>query len=236
LEKTKEMLREASEKLIPLSVFHSNYKSVGLSRLTIISNEWHELNPEACHTLFGFSTWTELKEYHDAFFPDKEIVTKISSTDDKFSFFEKSLIWLMRVRTAAKIAVLVLVFGRSRFSIGRYLKQVGPMWKDVGLDLCQLDTSESFLKVQVPQQFIDAKMTNVAALNDGKDFKTETVRVNSFFTRAGWSSKVEHSAFRVVTYSLPYGLVFLVSPLYFGRATEGNIVSLLGRDDEVSLL
>jgi hypothetical protein len=79
-------------------------------------------------------------------------------------------------------------------------------------------------------------MTNVAALNDGKDFKTETVRVNSFFTRAGWSSKVEHSAFRIVTYSLPYGLVFLVSPLYFGRATEGNIVSLLGRDDEVSLL
>jgi hypothetical protein len=146
-----------------------------------------------------------------------------------------SLIWLLKVRNNLKMKLLRLLFNRSRTSISKYLKIAGPKWHTISLNLCQLDISADFAKQQMPQEFIDANMTNVFALNDGKDYKSETVRIDSFYTRAGYSAKTSCNAFRGITYSLPYGLVFLVSPLYFARATEGSIVTILGRDDVVKL-
>ena len=208
----------------------------GLSRRTLTSDEWHRSNPDACHQLFGFETWKQLVIYHKTFFPQIKITNEYVDTKTHITFFEKSLIWLLKVRVKMKHSELGYIFDRSKSSISKYLQDVGPKWKEIGMNLCQLDIYEEFLKVSIPQEFIDADMANVGALNDGKDFKSETVRSNSFFSRAGYSAKVNCSAFRIITWSLPYGLVFLASPLYFARATEGGIVTAMGKNDIVELI
>jgi len=235
---TTEKLKNEIDNNARLSTTINDYKCIGLSRFTLSTDEFHETNPHACHQLFGFNSWSELKQYHLDFFDwgEDDIMVCIVSSTTPITLFEKSLMWLMRVRVNMKQSQLIIIFGRSKTCISEYLQTVGPLWMEIGYSLCQLDINESFLTLQMPQEFTDAKMTNVAALSDGKDFKSETVRVDSFYSRAGYSSKVSCNAFRIITYSLPYGLVFLVSPLLFARATEGSIVSLLGRSDVVELV
>lgn len=235
LNSAKSELSIEREKRNAIEIELDGIKCIELSRSTISSDEWHQRHPDACHQLFGFETFDQLKIYHKAFFPLENNYVDCTSNSFKIVFFEKSLIWLMKTRVNMKNSQLVLVFERSKNSISRYIRYIGPFWRKIGLSLCLLDISESFLEKQMPQEFIDANMSCVAALNDGKDFKTESVRVDSFFNRAGFSSKIHCNGFRIITYSLPYGLVFLTSPVYFARATEGAIVSIMGRGDVVEL-
>ena len=235
LNSAKAELNDEKEKCKSIEIELDGIKYIGLSRSTISSDQWHKRHPEACHQLFGFDTFDELKIYHKAFFPKEKNYIEPSSPSIQIAFFEKSLMWLMKTRVDMKNSQLVLIFERSKSSITRYLKAIGPLWKKIGLNLCLLDITESFLKEQMPQEFIDAHMTHVAALNDGKDFKSESVRVDSFFHRVGYSSKIQCNGFRIITYSLPYGLVLLTSSVYFARATEGGIVSIMGRGDVIEI-
>lgn len=235
LNSVKSELSSEKEKRKAVEIELDGIKYIGLSRFTISSDEWHKRHPDACHQLFGFDTFDQLKIYHKVFFQKEKNYVESTSYSDYITFFEKSLMWLMKTRVNMKHSQLMLIFERARSTISKKLKDIGPFWKKIGLSLCLLDISESFLEKQMPQEFIDANMTHVAALNDGKDFKSESVRIDSFFHRVGYSSKIQCNGFRIITYSLPYGLVFLTSPVYFARATEGAIVSIMGRGDVIEI-
>ena len=53
------------------------YTIGGLSRLTIMSSEWHQKNRDAPNMLFGFLTWLETKIYIKCLFPDVNTTERI---------------------------------------------------------------------------------------------------------------------------------------------------------------
>lgn len=57
---------------------------------------------------------------------------------------------------------------------------------------------------------------------------SETVRFDRVLNCAQSSNKVNHSAFRLLTWSLPCGAVIMRTPGFFGRATEKAILRAWG--------
>ena len=107
------------------------YNSVGLSRLTISNDHWHESNEIACHDLFGFSSWKEFKVHHRIFFPDAKIVTNIDNCSTSITFFEKSLMYLMTRICKVKESQLAQIFSDSESNIHVYLEEIRPKWENV---------------------------------------------------------------------------------------------------------
>ena len=71
-------------------------------------------------------------------------------------------------------------------------------------------------------------LDHVALLNDGKDFVTDTIRINSCVSRGQYSDKMKTSAARYVAWTLPCGLSVTYSPLFLGRISEKAIVEYWG--------
>jgi hypothetical protein len=81
----------------------------------------------------------------------------------------------------------------------------------------------------MPQSYIDAGLTNVCAVPDGKDFLTWTPRTNTVLSRAASSNKMgNHSAARVVTWTTPAGLTFEHTDVFLARVSEKKLVELWG--------
>lgn len=70
------------------------------------------------------------------------------------------------------------------------------------------------------EEFTKSGLTDIAALIDGKDFLIETERSHGLLSRAGYSDKSHHNAFRCITWILPCGLNVEHTHLFYGRASE----------------
>lgn len=99
---------------------------------------------------------------------------------------------------------------------------------EAGADPSVLEINEDILRALTPEDFINGCTAKVCGLVDGKNFKTETVRIHSGTTRANHSNKVNCSALRVLSWIIDNGLNVERSEPYFGRASETHIVGVLG--------
>ena len=74
----------------------------GLSRASLLCDEWHEANPGAAKHLFGFRTWYETRAYIWALFDKKGPgrSKKKRRRTETISDFEKILITKMRIHRA----------------------------------------------------------------------------------------------------------------------------------------
>lgn len=79
-----------------------------------------------------------------------------------------------------------------------------------------------------PESYLDINLRKVCDVVDGKDFLTETVRNDRVLNCAQASNKMHHSAFRVLTWSLPCGAVIERSPAFLARASEKAIMNIWG--------
>lgn len=219
-----------------------NSRLSGITRYTLSSKEFHENRIELCNVLFGFPSWDIFTNYHKCWWPHintdiTDDIIKHLELDKRRNIceFEKSMIWLLKVHSEYSINEIANIFECTNQNISLVLETTSPRWQFISECIILLPISEKYLRDSMPKVFIDDGLSNVASLYDGKDFKTETIRSNSTFTRAQWSDKVSHSSFRVMTYSTPSGLVWLVSPAYFARASEQRVVSELGSVESVKL-
>eukprot|EP00956_Cyclotella_meneghiniana_P000217 scaffold276_cov47-Cyclotella_meneghiniana.AAC.8 len=80
----------------------------------------------------------------------------------------------------------------------------------------------------MPEEYFIRGLDMVALLNDGKDFVTDTVRINSCISRGQYSDKMKSSAGRFIAWTLPCGLSVTYSPLFLGRISEKAIVEYWG--------
>ncbi len=198
--------------------------SGGLCRANLTSATWHAENPKAANHLFGFSSWTEAKNYIWAFWPDMDQRPARSNESD-MTDFEKCLITKMRFRRGYEEDTLAFIWGRHQSRINRYVGQWAPKWGEMGRVLSELHMDEKYLLATEPAAY-KALLLKVGALDDGKDFETETERKNSAVKTAQYSNKVDHSAFRVIVWSTPSGLVFEKTCAFLGRPSEGRLVRL----------
>ena len=77
-----------------------------------------------------------------------------------------------------------------------------------------------YLNASLPEAYKAQGLTKVGLVPDGEDFMIHTPRSNTLITRACWSGKVHHSAFRVISWSTLAGLSVEHTHMYFGRPPE----------------
>ena len=88
--------------------------------------------------------------------------------------------------------------------------------------------NDNFIQDAMPVEYVIRGLDHVALLNDGKDFVTDTIRINSCVSRGQYSDKMKTSAARYVAWTLPCGLSVTYSPLFLGRISEKAIVEYWG--------
>lgn len=198
--------------------------SKSIVRSNIVCPVWHEKNPRFVPYWLGFISYAEFTIYHKCLWPDVSTVVHIK--DSSISEFEKSIITKMFFRKGLEFELIGYIWGRT--NIGRYVKSWAPLWGEAGADLSILDINEAILIALTPEDYINGCTDKVCGLVDGKDFKTETIRIHSGITRASHSNKVNCSALRVLSWILNNGLNVERSEPYLGRASETHIVQVLG--------
>lgn len=197
----------------------------GLSRMTITSSEWHANNPRAAKHLFGFDSWHETRHYIWAFWPNLD-QRPVRSASSDITEFEKCLIARIRIRRRYEEGSLALIWGRSRTSINRYIGEWAPQWGLMGRVLSELSIDEKYLQATCPAAYRSVGHGGVGSLLDGKDFLVESERKNNAIKNAQWSNKSSKSAFRVIVWSTPSGLIFEKTCAFLGRPSEGRLVRL----------
>ncbi len=207
------------------------HASGGLTRQNLLSPAWHADNPDAANHLFGFTTWKEVVLYIWALWPD--VKPPIFDPHDDISNqpvteFERALITKMRIRRATTEQVIAIAWDRTVSSISKYIKAWAPKWGEAGRHLSILDISKEFLTETMPMSYVEAGLTNVGAVPDGKDFMIDVWRKNALLTRACFSDKVHHAAVRCISWSTPAGLMFEHTDLFLARISEKRLVELWG--------
>jgi len=131
----------------------------------------------------------------------------------------------MRFRCRYDEETLALIWGRSQPRINIYVQEMAPGWGRMGRLLSDLDIDERYLEATNPAAYA-AVGVKVGALDDGKDFLTHTDRSNAALKNAQYSSKMHASAFRVIVWSTPSGLIFEKTCAVLGRPSEGRLVRM----------
>jgi hypothetical protein len=91
-----------------------------------------------------------------------------------------------------------------------------------------IERPTNYMEVAMPERYFQIGLQKVGLLMDGKDCVTDTVRVNSFVSRAQYSDKMHCSAGRYIMWVLPCGLSVTYTPLFLGRVSEKALVEFWG--------
>ena len=87
---------------------------------------------------------------------------------------------------------------------------------------------DNFILDAMPEEYFIRGLDMVALLNDGKDFVTDTVCINSCISRGQYSDNMKSSAGQFIAWTLPCGVSITYSPLVLGRISEKAIVEYWG--------
>lgn len=150
----------------------------------------------------------------------------VRSASSDITEFEKCLIARIRFRRRHEEGSLALIWGRGRTSINRYIGEWAPQWGLMGRVLSELSIDEKYLQATCPAAYRSVGHGGVGSLLDGKDFLVESERKNNAIKNAQWSNKSSKSAFRVIVWSTPSGLIFEKTCAFLGRPSEGRLVRL----------
>ena len=216
-------------------------RDAGLNRLSLTARNGNICKDrKLCEQIYGFADFDFLLDFIYAAF-DLEYVKPTNLTlsrggaknnkDRSLSEVEQILLTLVFTNTRWSYGIIGLMFGVGKSAVAKYITKWMPMLGERGdmmshllifLDSAAYDALE-------PESYKEVGLRKVAALVDGKDFLTETVRVDRVMNCAQASNKMHASAFRVLTWSLPCGAVVERTPAFLSRASEKGIMSAWGK-------
>ena len=236
-----ESLTSEDEEIIEQSVMKKINELIsqvgGVSRLTMLNDEWHDKHKDAAWLLWGYNSWDETKLYVKAYFPELDTSYDPSkhiqqSKDGGFrlpnlSDFERCMITRMFFHSFSRQNIVAMFIDRDRTAIGKIIKQWAPRWANVGIDLSILDITDDYLTKEVPDKNIDLGKPHLVYV-DGKDYLCAPKRSDTTIEKAQFSSKNEKTAARDLTLTTAIGCVFEQSPLFCGRGGERQIVEWMG--------
>ena len=213
-------------------------KTAGMNRISLSSKELYEAYPEYCKALFGFPSFRYMKRFTELVL-DTPWVEPTSLYHEKGGYgrncaiaeSEKVLMTLIFMNTEWNYYTIGGLFGiHTRQTVKSYIDKYVPLLGEIG-DM--LSTFTDFLDADAvdvlePEWYKKLNLRKVAAVVDGKDFMCNTIRTNRTLNCAQASNKVNHSAFRVLTWSLPCGAIIQRTPAFFGRASEKAVMRAWG--------
>ena len=180
--------------------------------------------------LYLFWSWKETKSLIKCLF-DVDYEESDRENAKRYTQFDKLLIVKMRLSGFNTNDIRTLVAPNVALStIKTWVRNCAPLWEIAGLHLSNLVIDADYLNYEKPTAYDDyPALANVACLVDGKDMVSDTIRANSHASRHQWSSKMNSSSFRVITWSTPTGLAFEYTDVYFARVGESRLVEHHGR-------
>ena len=213
-------------------------QSNGLNRFSLANPAFFSEHKTHCKTLYGFPSFDFLTSFIEEMFgvsyivPKSATVSRGGNDEDKgLSQFEQILLTLFFCNSLWNYKIIGSLFGvKSRITVGKIIDKWLPVIGEIGDMLSSFYDliDEQSLKKLEPEWYIRMNLRKIAAIVDGKDFLTETIRSDRVLNSLQSSNKVNHSAFRVLTWSLPCGAVVERTPAFFGRASEKSIMRAWG--------
>ena len=209
----------------------------GLNRISMTTKTLFESNEKLCKQLYGFPDFVFLIDFLESAFDvkyekPKNVNLQRGKADGGLREFEQILLTLLWTNTYWYQDVIGVLFGiKSNKTVANYINRWLPLLGECGDMLSSLlpfMDATSFEALE-PESYIDMNLRMIGALVDGKDFLTETVRSDRVLNCALASNKMHHSAFRVLTWSLPCGAVIERTPAFFGRASEKALMNTWGK-------
>jgi len=206
----------------------------GLNLVSLASDVFHSYprNKSLAKQLFGFLSWNETKLYIKALFDVHYNTTRCLRPNTKgLTEFEQLLVCFTWMMLGANYDSLGIMFGGvTRNYIGiiihRWIDVIGERG-DMMSSLLPFLT-EDYLEAMKPHTYNELNLDRTGGIVDGKDFDVETVRVERVITAAQHSNKTGHSAFRILTWSLPMGAVVERTPAFLGRTSKKAIMNWWG--------
>lgn len=234
---TKPLLKKKDEFIEVLEGKISDLKVTGCTRFSMSSAAYFKANKRACKELYGFKDFEFLTGFIvkvlgvPCELPKTLKATGGKNAENSLSDFEKVLLTMFFCQTNMNYDMIGAMFGlHSRKTVGEIIDKWMPILGEAG---DQLSTFTHYLDDEaldelLPKWYRELELNDVCAVIDGKDFMSETVRVDRVLNCAQSSNKVNHSAFRLLTWSLPCGAVIMRTPGFFGRASEKAILRAWG--------
>ena len=112
-------------------------------------------------------------------------------------------------------------------TISRVCNMWVPKWGRVGRHLSILPFIDAFtIDEMESEKFVSLDLRKVAYLKDGKDFLCDTSPVDRVINNAQQSTKIHHSAVRILTWGLPCGLSYEHTDGFLGRVGGKWMVEL----------
>lgn len=204
-------------------------KRIGLTRYSMSNCLHYKLHPDACKEYYGFPNFFWLIGFIEEVIGIKYEPPKLQETKNGLglSKFEQVLLTMFFTNTNFNYTTIGIIFGvKHRTTVGSYINKWMPILGEIG------DALSSFVDILdeecydrlEPGSYKALGLRNVSAVVDGKDVLCETVRCDRVLNSAQSSNKVNHSAFRFLTWSLTCGTVIERPPAFFGRASEKAIL------------
>ena len=215
---------------------------VGVNRLNISSNRYHEKNRSVAKVYFRFedsakgsklSSWDITKQFlHDMFNvtheePTIEMIQHPNGKAKRLTEFETCLVALIFFQNAWDFDHIGSIFGIDYRLVSKCVKAWAPHFCEVGYHMARLPLSKKFLDGSYPQTYVDLNFSSpVGSVVDGTDVFVESVRVQRAVLVMQASDKVKRSAVRGCTWSTPHGMVHEFTDPVFARASEKALVQL----------
>ena len=141
------------------STVKSIIKSGGISAYNLTNSDFHKENPTACHILFGFRDYSEMKvrlacmfkefrnsDTQEEVFPDRTVKPLSRRRNENSRNYENCLITLMRFHLKPTLDYLVLVWKLSKPVISKAIEEWAPKLGQKGLELSILDIKSEFFE------------------------------------------------------------------------------------------
>ncbi len=217
-------------------------RRLGLNRLNISSDRYHEKNPRVSKLYFRFedlakgsklSSWDVTKQFLKDMFDVDHVNPTIDMIEDKngratkLSKFETCLVTLIFFQNAFEHEFIASIFGVTRHVVGRCIKYWAPHFREVGYHMARHTLTKEFLDKTYPQSYIDLGFSPpVGSIVDGTDVLVQTVRKERAVNVALASNKIKRSGVRGCTWSTPTGGVHEFTDPIMARASEKAIIRL----------
>lgn len=181
----------------------------GLTHFTIISDQFHQQNPEFCKTFLGFINYNEAKIYINVHFqviPHELCYDEKTASFPSMSDYEQIVLTKLFMESICHRSRLAEIYNLDRTRVGRIITKWAPRWGKFGERLSILPVPHDYFHKESPIEYDALGLEEVSVLFDGKDTLTESIRKDSSLNRRQQSSKMKAAAMRYLNFSTPAGL------------------------------
>jgi hypothetical protein len=200
-------------------------ETLGLSRITIVSREYHLDHPDISKGILSgvHATFAELLVFLQCCFPEVNFTASYVETSRSLTTLHKILIFLLKVYGGMEIAAIGGIMGVTSNYTRRCLNQISPYMGIIGRSLHILDCTKEIFESDLPfeyKTYYEKHGDIVGFLIDGKCFPAENFRTSSVLMKLSYSNKTNSPAFLLNVTTTTTGLAIESTLPCLAKATE----------------